>query len=81
MVRLKEINRQVKQFNSILFQFLNGAIKSRDLFFSLSDQRNFNSSMVRLKVEFIKMQMIMLLYFNSSMVRLKDDLALLSHFD
>jgi len=50
MVRLKFLNSRQTFRQFLLFQFLNGAIKINKITQEESDQRNFNSSMVRLKL-------------------------------
>ena len=59
------------------FQFLYGAIKSFEIELLKYKELNFNSSMVRLKVDNKIDKIAENLYFNSSMVRLKALLSLL----
>jgi len=74
MVRLKVRNGYDYLGNLILFQFLNGAIKSLLFFLVKLSNIHFNSLMVRLKVVVRRSTTTVKLYFNSLMVRLKDSL-------
>ncbi len=60
-----------------LFQFQNGAIKSKNGFRCFPNYANFNSKMVRLKVRQQRVNKEKEIDFNSKMVRLKELLFLL----
>jgi len=71
MVRLKALACTCATVLCTKFQFLNGSIKRILHILPDKHKKNFNSSMVRLKVTSIFHQKYQLFHFNSSMVRLK----------
>ena len=71
MVRLKETRPSQRQ-QEMLFQFHYGTIKRKTNAANWQIAQNFNSTMVRLKVNIYIRIMSTKIDFNSTMVRLKD---------